>query len=296
MKLVKVGAAIVNQTPLDWDRNKAHILDAIEIAREQGVTLLCFPELCIPGYGSEDAFYATDTVERSWQMLDEIVPHTKGMVVSLGLPTLYRNGLFNTAALIVDGKLLGLAAKKFLASDGIYYEPRWFRPWPAGVQGEVYHNGECYPIGDLYFHVGGVKIGFEICEDAWVAGRPGVTLAKHGIDVILNPSGSHFAFGKFAVRQRFVLEGSRAFNVTYVYANLLGNESGRAIFDGGAIIAANGEVQAIGERFSYADSQVTSAVVDVEGTRQRRSNTGSYTPSFDKSPSEEVRWVDSRRQ
>ncbi len=289
MKLVKVAAAIVNQTPLDWDRNLEHILDAIEDARSQGVTLLCFPELCIPGYGSEDAFYALNTVERSWALLDEILPHTHGMLVSVGLPTLYKNGLFNTAAFIADGKLLGLAAKKFLAGDGIYYEPRWFRPWPAGVQGEVHHNGQIIPIGDLYFDVAGVKIGFEICEDAWVAGRPGVTLAKHGVDIILNPSGSHFAFGKFSVRQRFVLEGSRAFGVTYIYSNLLGNESGRAIFDGGSLIASGGELRAIGERFSYQDYQITTAVVDVEDTRMRRSGRGSYTPSFDESPSKAVR-------
>ncbi len=57
----------------------------------------------------------------------------------------------------------------------------------------------------------------------------------HGIDLILNPSASHFAFGKLEVRKRFVLEGSRAFGVSYVYANLLGNEAGRAIYDGGAL-------------------------------------------------------------
>ncbi len=75
--------------------------------------------------------------------------------------------------------------------------------------------------------VGGVSIGFEICEDAWVANRPGASLSLHGVDVILNPSASHFAFGKHDVRKRFVLEGSRAFGCTYVYANLLGNEAGR---------------------------------------------------------------------
>ncbi|HNM24783.1 MAG TPA: TolC family protein, partial [Saprospiraceae bacterium] len=90
------------------------------------------------------------------------------------------------------------------------------------------------PIGDLLFEVGGVRIGFEICEDAWVADRPGIALARHGVDVLLNPSASHFAFGKLDVRKRFVVEGSRAFSASYVYANLLGNESGRTIFDGGA--------------------------------------------------------------
>ena len=92
-----------------------------------------------------------------------------------------------------------------------------------------------YPIGDCYFDGGGVRIGFEICEDAWVAQPPGRrAVARRGVDIILNPSASHFAFGKHEIRKRFVLEGSRAFGVSYVYANLLGNEAGRAIYDGDA--------------------------------------------------------------
>ena len=288
MKLVNVAAAVVNQIPLAWEHNKKNIIDCIEAAREQGVTLICFPELCIPGYGSEDAFYSLHTVERSWEVLDDILPHTEGMIVSLGLPTLFKNGLFNTACLIADGEIQGLVAKKFLAGDGIYYEPRWFRPWPEGVQAEIRHGDKVYPMGDLYFEVGGVKIGYEICEDAWVANRPGSELAMHGVDVILNPSGSHFAFGKLQVRKRFVLEGSRAFGVTYVYSNLLGNEAGRAIYDGGAIIASGGTLLAQGERFSFKDWDFTAAVVDVEATRMIRSRTGSYTPSFEKNPSAEV--------
>ncbi|MCA9069550.1 MAG: hypothetical protein KDA84_11535, partial [Planctomycetaceae bacterium] len=66
-------------------------------------------------------------------------------------------------------------------------------------------------------------------EDAWVANRPGSRLAASGMDIILNPSASHFAFAKMDIRKRFVLEGSRAFGVSYIYANLLGNEAGRAI-------------------------------------------------------------------
>ena len=144
------------------------------------------------------------------------------------------------------------------------------------------------PIGDLHFDVGGVRIGYEICEDAWVAKRPGAQLAMHGVDIILNPSGSHFAFGKQAVRERFVLEGSRSFGVTYVYANLLGNEAGRAIYDGGAMIASGGALVARGQRFGYDDWEVASATVDVEATRMMRARTGSYTPSFDQNPSREV--------
>jgi NAD+ synthase (glutamine-hydrolysing) len=123
-----------------------------------------------------------------------------------------------------------------------------------------------------------VRIGFEICEDAWVARRPGASLSLQGVDLILNPSASHFAFGKHAVRQRFVLEGSRAFGVTYVYANLLGNEAGRVIYDGDAFLASNGRLVAQGPRFSFAEVQLTSAVIDLDATRTLQQRTASFRP------------------
>ena len=278
MKLLQVAAAVLNQTPLDWESNKAHIRAAIDSAREQGVQLLCLPELCITGYGCEDAFHAPGIQQTALSVLREIVADTAGMIVSVGLPLMLRGSLFNVACLIVDRRIAGFVAKQNLAGEGIHYEPRWFKPWPAQTRIEWEWDGESYPVGDLIFSCDDVLIGFEICEDAWVAERPGSDLARRGVDVILNPSASHFAFGKHAVRQRFVLEGSRAFQVSYIYANLLGNEAGRAIYDGDAMIASAGQLVASGPRFSYADYQVTSAVIDVDHTRMQRARTGSYQP------------------
>lgn len=281
MKLIKVSAAVLNQTPLDWEGNKARILAAIESARAAGVTLLCLPELCITGYGCEDAFLSPGLQSMALQVLGEIVPETRGMIVSLGLPLLYHHGLFDVACLAADGQILGFTAKRFLAGDGIHYEPRWFKPWPAGHRGQVSVLGRDYPLGDIHFNCGGLKIGFEICEDAWVANRPGSELALRGVDVIFNPSASHFAFGKAEVRHRFVLEGSRAFGVSYIYANLLGNEAGRAIYDGGALVASGGKLLAAGPRFSFADYQLTNALIDVDATRMVQSRTGSFLPTLE---------------
>jgi NAD+ synthase (glutamine-hydrolysing) len=281
MKLLKVAAAVLNQTPLDWDKNKLHILEAVGQARAEGVHVLCLPELCITGYGCEDAFHSPATHRTAWQMLQDILPSTAGMIVSIGLPVAHRNALFNTACVAVDGNIAGFAAKQFLAGDGIHYEPRWFKPWPAGVRQEIEMDGRAYPIGDLYFDCGGIRFGFEICEDAWVANRPGAALARRSVDLILNPSASHFAFGKIDVRKRFVVEGSRAFGVSYIYANLLGNEAGRAIYDGGAMIATGGRLIAQGNRFSFADWEVTAAVVDLDLTRMSQARTGSFTPDLD---------------
>jgi len=290
MKLIKVGAAVMNQTPLGWDHNRDTILATIETARADGVTLLCLPEMCIPGYGCQDAFLSPSVQRTSLRVLmDELLPATRGMAVSFGLPLVYHNVLFNAACLAVDGALAGFVCKRHLAGDGVHYEPRWFKAWQAGARGEVEVDGRAYPIGDLYFDVGGVRVGFEICEDAWVASRPGSAMAGRGVDVILNPSASHFAFDKLDVRKRFVVEGSRAFCVTYIYANLLGNDAGRLVYDGGALIASGGRLLAEGERFGFEDHAVTSALVDVEQTRMMQAWTNSFRPSFDEAPGECVR-------
>nr|WP_236262013.1 NAD(+) synthase [Pirellula staleyi] len=278
VKLIRVGAAVLNQTPLDWDGNRDRILEAIELARSQSVSILCLPELCITGYGCEDAFHAPGTQSMAVRVLEEILPHTQGMIVSLGLPVMYHGSLYNAACLVVDGEVVGLACKQNLAGEGIHYEPRWFKPWPSMRQSTIDFAGRTLPIGDIVFECGDVRLGFEICEDAWVAERPGSLLATHGVDLILNPSASHFAFGKHEIRKRFVIEGSRAFQVGYVYANLLGNESGRAIYDGDAMIAASGNLLALGERFSYREVQVIAADVDINNIRMNRARSGSFRP------------------
>jgi len=280
MKTIRVAAAVLNQIPLDWKGNESRILEAIRQARLEQVSILCLPELCITGYGCEDAFHAAGTHRTAWQVLERLLPQTKGLVVSFGLPILYQNTLFNAVALVADGKIAGLVVKQHLAGDGIHYEPRWFKPWPAGVRKTLEQETGHYPLGDLLFNCGGVKIGFEICEDAWVAARPGSILALQGVDIILNPSASHFAFDKIRTRERFVIEGSRAFNVSYVYSNLLGNESGRAIYDGGALIATGGKLLAEGPRFSFKDVVVTTATIDVDATRMSQARTASHQPQI----------------
>jgi NAD+ synthase (glutamine-hydrolysing) len=271
MHLIHIGGFALNQTPLDWDGNRDRIIAALDEARRRGLSVVCLPELCISGYGCEDAFLSPGVQKLAWQVLEEIEPHSRGLVAAVGLPVRFESAVYDAAALLVDGRVAGIACKQHLAGEGIHYEPRWFRPWPQGRRSSLSIGGRSVPIGDLRFDCGGVRIGFEICEDAWVADRPGADLAARGVDIILNPSASHFAFAKDEVRRRFVLEGSRAFGVTYVYANLLGNEAGRAIYDGGTLIASAGRMVAVGRRFAFGDSLCTSAVVDLDATRLAQS-------------------------
>lgn len=275
---IKVGAASLNQTPLDWERNKANIIEALKQAREQEVQILCLPEMTITGYGCEDHFLSKHVREQAWDILHELIKHTDGLFTCFGIPIMSSGALYNAMAVVQNKKLLGLVPKQHLAGDGLHYEPRWFKAWPAGLAIDI-ENPDLISLGDIIFNLD-VCIGFEICEDAFVAGRPGNDLSKRGADIILNPSASHFAFGKTQTRERLVTEGSRAFNVVYIYANLLGNEAGRAIYDGDCLIATGGDLVARGPTLNMKRVNLTTAVVDMSKVITKQVSTSSFIPNL----------------
>jgi NAD+ synthase (glutamine-hydrolysing) len=287
MKLIKVAAAVLNQTPRDWKGNRVRIIDALQQAKMEDVTILCLPEATIAGYGLEDDLFCSDVPHRAILNLKAILQWdtwlTSKLIFCVGLPIRFNNTLYNAVATVVKGKVIGFTCKQHLAGDGIHYEPRWYKPWPQGVVQtiDIPELGGSFPIGDIHFNIGGIKIGYEICEDAWVANRPGTILATKGVDIYLNPSASHFSFNKLNTRKNFVVDGSRAFGATYIYANLVGNEAGRTIYDGGALIATGGSLVAIGKRFTYKDVLLTTAVVDVDNTRTSQVRTASFQPNIE---------------
>lgn len=281
MERIIVAAAALNQTPLSWEGNLTNIREAIRQARSARAQIVCLPELCVTGYGCEDAFHSAGIIKTALEYAQTIARESRGIVVSFGLPLSVAGAVYNVAALAAYGQLVGFVGKQNLAGDGIHYEPRWFKPWPRGVVTSLHVDGRNIPVGDIYFDIDGIKVGFEICEDAWVADRPGQRLSQSGVDIILNPSASHFSFGKHEVRKRLALEGSRAFGVGYVYANLLGNEAGRLIYDGDTLICSHGEVVSEGGRFSFEDVRVTTGIVDVERSRMIRRRQVSFRPDLE---------------
>lgn len=232
MANLKIAGATLNQTPLDWENNLDNIKEAIALAKKEQVELLCLPELCITGYGCEDNFLSTWVSEKAVGCLRTIKTWCTDITVVVGLPLNFNNTTYNIACLIQNNHIVGMYGKQNMALDGVHYEPRWFTPWPVGKIEEVNIDGDTFPLGDIVYELNGVKIGFEICEDAWRKDRPGYRLQKRGVDLILNPSASHFAMGKTHDRESLVVNSSKTFDCTYLYANLLGNEAGRMIYDG----------------------------------------------------------------
>jgi NAD+ synthase (glutamine-hydrolysing) len=257
---IRLAVATLNQTPIDWVNNISNIKAAIEQAKSEKVDLLLLPELCLCGYGCEDLFLSDWLAEKSLLKLIELVPFTSGTAVSLGLPIKHESKLYNCACLIQDGHILGFSAKQFLANDGVHYEHRWFQPWESCKKSEIEIEGIKYPFGDIVFDIFGIKTAFEICEDMWQVEdlRPAKKHFQQEVHLILNPSASPFTFGKTKRREKIIVESTKNYSCTYLYANLLGNESGRIIFDGELFIAADGKVLAQNKRFSFQNFNLIS--------------------------------------
>jgi NAD+ synthase (glutamine-hydrolysing) len=257
MSDLKIACATVNQTPLDWTGNFNRIVQAIEEAQSQQVDLLCFPELSITGYGSEDLFLSYWYPQKALDQVLNLIPYCHQITVAIGTPVRIGSAVYNCMAIIENAELIGLVAKQYMAIDGVHYEFRWFTPWKAGEKVELELRGKLVPLGDLVFTKNQVRYGFEICEDAWRGDlRPGFRLKTRAVDVIFNPSASHFAMGKTLIREELIKNSSKLLNATYFYVNLLGNEAGKMIFDGEILAAHEGRLLLKNELLSMNDYQV----------------------------------------
>ncbi|MBK7757548.1 MAG: NAD(+) synthase [Deltaproteobacteria bacterium] len=276
---VRVGAASLNQTVGDWRGNTERIVRALRLARARGVRLLALPEMCIPGYSLCDRLFRAGTLRRSWEVVRALLPETRGLVTTVGLPVLHEGVLYNAMAVLADGALVGVVAKENLASGDVQYESRYFQPWPRGRLDTIEVEGVgAVPFGALVFELPGLcRFALEICEDGWKGIRPGSTLALAGAEVLLNPSASWFVIGKHRVRRRLVEQVSQEDHCAYVYTSLLGCDSTRLVFDGSLFVAADGTMLREGRRFRFTDDiELIDAVVDLDAIRLARLEEGSW--------------------
>lgn len=280
MDIVRVGAATLNQIPLDWHGNKNRMLKLIKQARDQSVGVLCFPELAITGYNCEDMFFSLHVARKSVSILQELAHHIKDLVCFIGLPVYAKGSMYNCVAVVQNKKIIGIVPKKILPREGVHYESRWFEAWQFGELSKVIIDGEFIPFGDLRFEFDRLSVGLEICEEAWGATGAASAHAQAGVELIINCSASHFALGKFDVRETLVRNASRAMQVHYVYTNLVGLESGRLIYDGGPIFGQSGKITGHGPRFGLGDGQLVIQDLDLDEVRVAKIRNRSLTHSF----------------
>ncbi len=269
MRLVKIGVAAVSVKVGDFSSNMKRLLKIIEAAKKEKIHLLVTPELCIPGYSLEDRIFWPDIARNSWATLAEIAAACDDVAVLLGLPVIHNKMVYNAAALVSDKIIHGMVLKKYLPAYSIFYENRNWAAWPGGVT-EI--NG--VPAGELMFRMPFGVVTAEICEDLWSVTSPAHERAQLGAEIVCNPSASPFTPRKNEERKRLVMGAASSLKAVYAYANLLGCDNSRLVFDGGGIIATPEALVCEGPILSKRQWTLSSAVVNLdEIDRLRMENT-----------------------
>ena len=280
---LRVGAACPRLRLADPEANVTEMLRQAAEAQERGVQVLLFPELCLTGYTASDLFFSLSTLVGGVEdALGRLLRETakSPMVLVAGMPLAHEGRLFNTAAVMQSGKVLGLVPKSYLPNYKEYYEERWFSPARDAMSDTARILGETVPFGaDLLFALEsepGVARGVEICEDLWAAVPPSSFHAIAGATVILNPSASNELVAKAEYRRELVKVQSGRTIAAYVYANAGVHESTTdVVFGGQLLVAENGVLVAEGERFKR-DGDLLVTDVDTERLLVERARQTSF--------------------
>jgi NAD+ synthase (glutamine-hydrolysing) len=262
--------------------NIAQIRATLRAAAKAGAALALFPELSITGYTCGDLFAQSLLYARARAGLLELAAATKtlGLHAVVGLPLAVNGRLYNCAAVLGDGRVLGLVPKQFLPTTGEYYEERWFTS-AAGLEPvEIDFGDYSAPLSTHLLFAddrAGCTFGVEICEDLWAVHPPSGDLCLAGANLILNPSASNELLGKAGYRRDLVRQQSARCLAAYAYAGAGPGESTTdVVFSGHCLIAENGSLLMESERFHF-DSQVVPADVDLDRLQHERLCNSSFS-------------------
>ena len=253
---IKVAAATQDIRVADVDYNKGQIIKQMDEAAEAGAKIIVFPELCITGYTCSDLFLQDILLNSAKKALVEIAEHTKNLdaLVFVGVPIAVGGELYNVAAALNHGNILGFTTKSFLPNYGEFYEMRQFRPGPKKAE-KILFGGKEIPFGPQLLFVenqmANLIVSSEICEDVWSPVPPSIEAAREGATVIVNCSASDETIGKASYREALISGQSARLISGYIYANAGEGESTTdLVFGGHNLIAENGTILAEAKRFS----------------------------------------------
>ena len=276
---IKVAAGTPEIRVADCRHNAEACFTLMREAAKQGVKVLVLPELCLTGYTCGDLFLQDTLLCGAEEGLQTILEATRNldMVTVLGLPVRCKwdNKLYNCAAVIQSGEILGLVPKTYLPNYGEFYEERWFASG-AGVETSVDLCGETVDMDAAGLFacetVPNLVLGVEICEDLWATEPPSARLARGGATVILNLSASNELVGKSGYRRNLVVGQSGRLVCGYVYADAGEGESTTdLVFTGHNMIAENGALLA--ERRFATGLTISEIDVDRLAYERRRMTT-----------------------
>ncbi|MBL8152033.1 MAG: NAD(+) synthase, partial [Blastocatellia bacterium] len=279
---VRIATATPRLRVADVDFNVAEIVHLSKQAAQQNVEFLVFPELSITAYTCADLFFQQQLHKATLEGLNYIVEETRELqvLIAVGLPIRLDNQLFNSAALLCGGKLLGIVPKSHIPGYKEFYEPRWFAAANRAISREVELFGQTIPFGsNLLFKnqkVANFVVGVEICEDLWMPIPPSSHMVLEGASIIGNLSASNETVGKADYRRALVIQQSGRGICSYAYSSCGVHESTTdVVFSGHSMIAENGSLLAESEMFRR-DSYLIIADVDVEKLMREREMTNSF--------------------
>lgn len=294
---IKVAAVTPEIRVADVDHNACVICNKIRSATDLGAKIIVFPELCITGYTCGDLFFQDALLNKSRAALKNIARETRDAdaLVFLGLPLAVNGKLYNVAAALNRGRILGLVSKTSLPNYGEFYEMRQFTPGPdrarlISFDDDNYDSSRAeslIPFGPgLLFECDSVRnliVSAEICEDLWAPAPPGIGAALAGATVIANLSASDETLGKDSYRRDLVKGQSARLICGYIYANAGEGESTTdMVFAGQNIIAENGRVLCESEKYR---SGIVTTEIDVDRlASERRKNTAFRAAALSSEP------------
>lgn len=281
---IKVAAGAPKLTVADVDENLKNILAMVQRAQDEHVNLLALPELCLTGYTCGDLFYSEVLLNAAEKALCALADATTSLfpVIVAGVPIRARGKLYNCAAVVHDGKILGLVPKTYLPNYGEFYELRQFTSAvDAARPQEVCINGIQIPFTERILFECSEKpeftFGVEICEDLWTPDPPSRRLAQAGAAVIVNPSASDEVIGKKDYRRLLVRSTSARLLCGYVYASAGTGESTQdMVFAQHQMIAECGTI--LSENPPFGDCGWTTSELDVDKTMIERHRMTGYSP------------------
>ena len=243
----KIATCSLNQSALDFEGNKNRIIESIKKAKALGCKYRTSQEAEIPGYSCEDHFRELDTFSHSWEVIADILKDpelTHGIIVETTLPIFYRSATYNCKILMLDGKIIGIRPKIFMADGLNYRESRYFTCYKP----KKGHMLEDFLLPEFIEEITGqrtvpsglfnirtrddVAIGLEICEEVWRLN----TLTRNFIldcDIVFCSNASHFGVNKLLTRIDCVnSRTSASYMGAYFYCNATGCDGSRLVFDG----------------------------------------------------------------
>lgn len=276
---IRVAAVTPEVKVADVEFNREKLCEKILEGRERHVKIMVFPELALTAYTCGDLFIQKPLISKTKEELKKLVDFTAGsdMLIFVGLPWEYNHKLYNVAAALQDGKLLGIVPKRWLPNYSEFYEQRYFNqgsrepvmvPWDGGF----------VPMGTKLLYactnIENLVVGAELCEDVWVLNPPSTAHAAAGATVVVNCSASNETTGKAEYRRSLILNQSARLLCAYVYANAGEGESTQdVVFGGQNIIAENGILMAESRRFI---NETIIADVDLERLECERRRMTTY--------------------